>query len=80
MPSFDCDKCHEGTLEFEIDTADSGDGVWLQTFTTVWLAEQACRCEYTEAELRKLEDAAIEAEEISIADAQVNSLLAAHGL
>lgn len=79
MAIFNCDKCNEGTLEFEVQDADTGDGVWFQSFTVVQLVGRTCRCAYTETEMRKLEDAAIEAEEYDEIEGQVNSLLAAHG-
>lgn len=80
MVTFNCDKCPDGLLEFDITDADSGDGVWFQSFEITELVSQSCRCQYTEGEMEKLEEAAIDAAHQQIADYQVDSLLHAHGL
>lgn len=81
MPTFDCEKCKEGSLEFEIGDGDNGDpsGPYFESFSFAELVEQTCKCVYTEAEMQNFEEAAMESEWIDRADAEVDAYLGAHG-
>lgn len=81
MPTFDCDKCKEGSLEFSIESGDNGDasGPYFQSFEYVELIEQTCKCVYTDEEMRKFEEAAMESEWSDRVDAEVDAYLGAHG-
>lgn len=80
MITFNCDKCKEGELEFEIVDCDSGDGPWFQSWEAADLVRQTCQCDYTEEEMGRLELAAVDAGRDHIADLEVDRLLSAHGL